>query len=314
MKDIAKDLEQLEVAGALIDKNTPTSSRLALFLIDNLAELFMYRKALNEFAHDSNWTYVPSRYPLKKKKEVKEHFKPKVNFFLQDLKLMSETDSIIIKIGHYIRNEAYHNGILREQIIVTFTRLYFETICKLLPVFWLGYYHSRAAETKNFLLQYGINSDAIDESILIKICQYIVHGRNISSQELAQNISEDLVVRINDVLEKIDYLSSGPGAMSPDEGLKWLQFREKGGMEFGQTKSQEEFRLFWEEVQTKLKAFKPKFSLHTLKKWNTKANAINAEKDKGRILQKFWEIDNQLIEIEIMVQEEIFRYEEEIDR
>jgi hypothetical protein len=313
MRDIAKDLEQLEVAGALIDKNTPTSSRLALFLIDNLAELFMYRKALNEFTHDSNWTHVPSRYSLKKKKEVKEHFKHKVNFFLKDLELLYETDSIIIKIGHFIRNEAYHNGILREQIIVPFTRLYFETICKLLPVFWLGYYYSRAAETKNFLLQYGIDSDAIDDSILIKICQQIVQDRNISSHELAKNISEYLVVRINDVLEKIDYLSSEPGAMSPDEGLKWLQFREKGDMEFGQTEGDEAFRLFWEEVKIKLKAFTPKVSLHTLKKWNKKAYAISTERDKGKILQKYWEIDNQLIEIEIMVQEEIFRYEAEID-
>ena len=50
MRYIVKDIEQLEVAGDLIDKDAPTTSRLALFLIDNFAELIMNRIALYEFA------------------------------------------------------------------------------------------------------------------------------------------------------------------------------------------------------------------------------------------------------------------------
>ena len=39
MKNIKKDTEQLEVAGELIDRNSRSASKLALFLLDNLAEL-----------------------------------------------------------------------------------------------------------------------------------------------------------------------------------------------------------------------------------------------------------------------------------
>lgn len=66
MRYIVKDIEQLEVAGDLIDKDAPTTSRLALFLIDNFAELIMYRITLYEFTHDDQWkTMRPSKYPFK---------------------------------------------------------------------------------------------------------------------------------------------------------------------------------------------------------------------------------------------------------
>ena len=39
MKIIKKDIEQLEVAGELIDSHSPCAYRRALLLIDNLAEL-----------------------------------------------------------------------------------------------------------------------------------------------------------------------------------------------------------------------------------------------------------------------------------
>lgn len=74
MRNIVKDIEQLEVAGDLIDKNTPTTSRLALFLIDNFAELIMYRRALYEFAHDDQWkTMRSSKYSSEKRKDIKNH-------------------------------------------------------------------------------------------------------------------------------------------------------------------------------------------------------------------------------------------------
>jgi len=39
MNNIKKDAEQLEVGGELIDRNSRSASKLALFLLDNLAEL-----------------------------------------------------------------------------------------------------------------------------------------------------------------------------------------------------------------------------------------------------------------------------------
>ncbi|MBU4448236.1 MAG: hypothetical protein KKD99_06590 [Proteobacteria bacterium] len=317
MRNIVKDIEQLEVAGDLIDKDTPTTSRLALFLIDNFAELIMYRIALYKFARDDQWkTMRPSKYPFKNREDIKNHFDSKLNCILNDLKLIEQSDASVFRVGHKLRNEAYHNGILREIIITPVTRTYFKTICSIFQKLWVGssvlHTYSTANELKDFLMKYGIEADILTHHALGQICQRILNGRDITVVKLAKAISDDLATRIQDTLDIIHELSSGPAAMSPDEGLKWLQFREEGGMEFGQTKNDEEFRLFWEEVRTKLASFKPKVTSNTLNNWIKKANTIKTEKDKGNILQKYWTIDKQFINIESMVREELFRYEEEI--
>ncbi len=315
MRNIVKDIEQLEVAGDLIDKKTPTSSRLALFLIDNFAELVMHKICLYEFARDDQWKNMKQcKYSAKKRNDLKNHFQSKINFIVNDLNLIDDSDANVLRVGHALRNEAYHNGILRERIITPITRTYFQAICFIFPKLWLGSYgYTRPDEVREFLERYGIHGDLITSSALNQICEKILNGRGSKERDLSRAISEDLVSRIQDIIDAIDYLSSEPGAMSPDEGLKWLQFREEGGMEFGQSKNDEEFRQFWDEVKTKLAAFKPKVSLNTLRNWIKKAKKIESENDKGLILQKFWEIDKQFIKIENMVQEEVFRYDEYIN-
>jgi len=97
MRNIRKDVEQLEVAGELLDRDTPSTARLALFLIDNVAELMMYRRARCEFAKDSSWERVRTpRHAPKKKRDVLEYFSDKVNFFVNDVKLVEECDGHIL--------------------------------------------------------------------------------------------------------------------------------------------------------------------------------------------------------------------------
>lgn len=317
MRNIVKDIEQLEVAGDLIDKDTPTTSRFALFLIDNFAELIMYRIALYKFSHDDQWkTMRPSKYSFKKREDIKNYFDSKLNFILNDIKLIEQSDASVFRVGHKFRNEAYHNGILREKIITPVTRTYFQTICSIFQKLRVGssvlHTYSTANEVKDFLIKYGIEADIFTHHALGQICQRILNGRDIPVVELAKAISEDLATRIQDLLDIIHDLSSGPTAMPPDDGLKWLQFRQEGGMEFGIVESDEEFNLFWKEVKIKLAEFKPKVTLNRMVKWLKRADSIKNEKDKGSILQKFWTIDEQFIKIENMVQEEAFRMEEDI--
>src|SRR5574341_2241697 len=47
MNELKRDIEQLHEAGQQLRKGTATGARLALFLMDNLAELLMYRTVLH---------------------------------------------------------------------------------------------------------------------------------------------------------------------------------------------------------------------------------------------------------------------------
>jgi len=87
MKNIKKDIEQLEIAGELLDKNSPSGARLSLFLLDNLAELTMYNFVRKEFSRNNQFApVIPPKYSSKKKRNILKHFNDKVNFLVSDLK------------------------------------------------------------------------------------------------------------------------------------------------------------------------------------------------------------------------------------
>ena len=81
MKNIKKDIEQLEIAAELLDKNSPTGARLSLFLLDNLAELLMYNSVRMEFAWDDQFASVrPPKCSANKRRKIMDYFNDKVNF------------------------------------------------------------------------------------------------------------------------------------------------------------------------------------------------------------------------------------------
>ena len=286
-----------------------------MFLLDNLAELIMYKAVMLEFAYDAERAKTGrGKYSVRKKRDVKEHFNPKVNFLVNELKRLSESDGNVFRVGHHLRNEAYHNGILRERIMVAVSQTYFQTLCTIFPSLWLGSYrYSLEGEVREFLNRYGIDDGSVDKNVLGKICLKILEGRECKEFEVAEALSDDLVVRLQETLEQLEYLASAPNAKSPAEMLAWMQFREEGGVEDRIINSDEEFRLFWKTVEAKFAEFRPKVTLDTLKIWIKKAEAIKHEKERGIILQNFWEIDNQFLKIENLVSEAVFEYEKYID-
>lgn len=167
MRDISKDIEQLEIAGDLIDRNSPTTSRLALFLIDNLIELIMHKQAMYRLRNSRQWSVnKPNTYSNKKKIAIKKYFKDKVNYLVNDIKIISYSDSSVLKFGHYLRNESYHNGIVRDNIIDIVTRIYFKTLCIIYPLLWTSSYYSRHGEVRGFLSKYNIDREYITKDII----------------------------------------------------------------------------------------------------------------------------------------------------
>ncbi|MCE7697772.1 MAG: hypothetical protein K8E24_002655, partial [Methanobacterium paludis] len=84
MKDILKDFEQLKEAYNQLSKNTVTNARLALILLDNLAEIQMYRPITSFLGQ---WEFGSSIEPLEyspnKIRKIEESFKEKVNFLVK---------------------------------------------------------------------------------------------------------------------------------------------------------------------------------------------------------------------------------------
>jgi len=314
MRNIEKDIEQFEAAGEFLDKDSFTAARLSLFLLDNLAELLMYNVAKIELSRDERLASIrlPS-YSAGKRQKILRHFNPKVNFLVQKRQL-DPLQGHILKVGHRLRNEAYHNGVLRENIIIPVARAYFQTVCELIPTLWTGHcVFADYTEVQDFLKKYGQDSAFIDRDILKDICRTILKGRECDVSELAKAVSNDLVLRIEETIESIEQLALDQKG-SPEDLLKWIQFREKTDLEFGvDAVSHEEWLEFQREVKVRLAAFRPKVTLRTLQTWKKKAKEISSENSGGAILAKFNEIDKPFLEdIENPVVQAVWQYEEDI--
>ncbi len=315
MRNIKKDIEQLETAGELLDKDSPTAARLSLFLLDNLVELLMYRVVRQEFALDDTLSSVkPPKYSASKRRRVLTYFNDKANFLVSDLKRLDPHQSSILKLGHRLRNEAYHSGILRERIVIPLTRMYFRTVCELLPALWLGAVGwKRHSEVTDFLKKYKLDSQSMNEDTLGQICQIILKGRQCIVPRLSRVLADDLVSRIERTVKSLEHLPSLGQRHSPEENLRWIQFWEETDMELRTGASDEELRDFWEKVNMTLSAFRPKVALDTLHIWKNRARKIEFETSYGAACAKFDEIDQSFLRIESLVSEAIAEYEKYID-
>jgi hypothetical protein len=316
MLDIKRNIEQLEEAGYQIDKRTPTAARLGLLLVDNLAELLMYNRVRLEFARDSQLGRVTQpKYSSSKRKEVTEYFDKKVNFVVSETKDIQEDDGEVLKVGHQLRNEAYHKGILRESIIGNVTATYFEVVCKVLPQFWSGWLaYSHPDEVTRFLQRFDIQGSTIDWDILGKVCGFLLKGRACTISSLCESLSDDLVHRIQETWEGLAYLASNSHEPStPENTLKEMQVFKKLEADYSFPQTNKGGRDFWKTYKELMRSYKPPISPNTFEGWKRRAISLKSETMSGKAMRKFADIDRVLLPIEMEVSEAVFQFDEMIN-
>ena len=135
MEELSRDIEQLFEAGQQLGKRTQSGARLAIFLMDNLAELTMHRTASHWLEWDKRW-HRPPKYTPEKRGKVTEWFNEKVNFLWNETKELNEAEAVIIAIAS----------------------IYYEVVCNLHPRMWVGPY-SLTQDNEvipNFFRSYGL--------------------------------------------------------------------------------------------------------------------------------------------------------------
>ncbi len=135
----------------LMKLDTAPHLRIALLLIDNVAELIMAQKITNDLARnhqrgmvlkvaeneagfwpddlveDARARYVPPR----RRRDIDKWFDAKVDLLVEHKFLVEELGSGL-KWLHRYRNDAYHNAELRTRVLRPAVRIYFYMCCDLL--------------------------------------------------------------------------------------------------------------------------------------------------------------------------------------
>jgi hypothetical protein len=125
-------VSQLDHAATQLSQQTALSRRMALILTDNAVELMLHHYASERLEQDlSCGSHEEQAKTRKIRDEVLGHqFVPKVNF-ARSTDRLAEDEALFTKLAHTFRNEAYHVGVLHEDVITELTWCYYGLACKL---------------------------------------------------------------------------------------------------------------------------------------------------------------------------------------
>jgi hypothetical protein len=146
---------QLDECRSLIERDSVTNLRMALILADNAVEVILAHKIENALAMNpiyENYLRLVDEFPdeaddhehaaearsklvsKKERREISRNFDKKVDFLLDRGHIDAAVGACLHKLHEY-RNEAYHQGRVREGNLPQAVRIYFGVACTLLEGF-----------------------------------------------------------------------------------------------------------------------------------------------------------------------------------
>lgn len=307
--------DQLEESKRLIHDGGVPQLRMALLLLDNAAEILMYRTAENEFLvsgwyermwqrltelpvppPDEDWVKdIRARIiPDSLKRKIRKFFDEKVRYLTEDRNLLQPAVAQVLSSIHRYRNEAYHRDKVRKEIIRPVVLLLYEVVCDLLPrlrphgVSFLG------GEDYSWLEErYGVKYfEAADESGLSAIGSSLRRELPLSLEELREALISHLNERLDDVMQALQFIGEdGLSGATAEEVLKTVQFWSSG-TETRQFPNTDEYRNF-----------DPPYTLKTIERWRERIQAMHRIQDKMDLFVEFASRENTLEPIELLVHE-----------
>lgn len=214
MENVRLVYEQIETAREHLLQGCVLHSRLALILLDNVAELLM-AKALEEELAFENFCYPPNReprlsddrrpkYTAEEREAARSEFEPKLRILGHHLNKISAEDRAILKICHRLRNEAFHAGTIRHTILAHITVLLLQTVVSLTLKLLIRSFvlpGPRPAEAAaGFLARFEIEdamSIAMDAG-REHIARKLLEGIALDVRSFADTLSGDLLCTVKD--------------------------------------------------------------------------------------------------------------------
>ena len=129
-------LEELEHAAELLLAGRMANERMALVIVDSLAERLLYQHANRCFhASEARIALLTDPFPATRRKDILKDFGGKVQLALADEKffvfvdpMLDELDAEIFRVAHRYRNASYHRGEHNVALTGPIGRLYAQAV------------------------------------------------------------------------------------------------------------------------------------------------------------------------------------------
>lgn len=325
MENVRLIYEQIETAKAHLLKGGVLNCRLALILLDNVAELLMARALQEEFAFEDFFypknrperLAAPARtkYTPEERSRSEREFEPKLRILGFRLGKISPEDRAILKVCHRLRCEAFHAGTLRRTILSQATVLLFHSTVALtlkLPIRSFTLPAPKPAEADaRFLERFELKDAmrlALDEG-RNHVATKLNEGIAIDARVFAQTLSDDLLGRIDeDILGGLAYLNEGGDV---DRNLQYGQFWQDRGIaltEAGvrQPQLDEAFERWKAEGNAE-------YTVAKINRWRRHAELIARRESPAAAIEQWWAIDEKIQPLETGIGKAVADYDDQIN-
>lgn len=322
--------EQVEEAKRFLLSGSLLHLRLALILLDNAAELMMYRELQYKFAWYDQWRPVCKsaldewlraglgpKYTEEERKAAEREFEPKARILSLRLGRITRDERQILSACHKFRCEAFHRGHLRAEIMLPVCRLLYLTVAGLTAKLPFKSYAipggTLSADNAAFLERFGLKGSLplSGKEALGQLHQKLVDGIALDAGKFAATLSADLVERIDNTLEGLAYVGEAGDQAEIDHRLQYAQFWREEGAEIGRKEMREP------AIGNAFKAWqasgRARFTLAKIDRWRRAALAIARYTNPASVLAHYWGVDKRFTPLEDDVSEAVFQYDEDIN-
>ncbi len=198
-------VEQLEVCAELIKSDSPNKARMAIILLDNLADILMLRYCNYKFSEDRFFSlYDKPKYTKEQLKKAKDNIHGKVEMLRNNAKaILTKKDETIISVCHSYRNSAQHNDEHNPQMTAVIARVLFVTVSNLfVKIQHSGHATYFASKAPKWLQKYSGDNKIVYKELATQIVKQLQKEISISLPNLKKIILFDLQSRIEDIDEQ----------------------------------------------------------------------------------------------------------------
>src|SRR5258705_2380028 len=187
-------IEILEVCRSLIHSRSSVRIRLAIVLLDNMAEVLMLHKCRTILEHDDfSKRIVAPQYSLTERIRVGRDFGGKVWFLTTKVRLIADPDATTLRIGHSYRNAGFHRDEHNDAANQVIVSLLFEAVCHLLTVVYVDGTISGGDESGvQWITKYGVDQPYLDYgNASLEIGKKLLDGLSVSHKQVVEGLTED---------------------------------------------------------------------------------------------------------------------------
>jgi hypothetical protein len=318
--------EQLETAKAQLLGGGVLDCRLALILVDNVAELLMTGALRDEFSFEDFFypkdgrarlgDELRAKYTPEERSRAEWEFEPKLRILGHRLGKISTAERGILRVCHRLRCEAFHAGTVRRTILSQATVLLFQTTVALtlkLPIRSFSMPAPTPSEADARFFERFELADAVllalDEG-REQIARKLLEGITVDARAFAQTLSEDLLARIDeDILGGLAYLNERNADI--DRNLQHGQFWQEQGIALAeagvrQPKLDEAFEQWKAEGRAK-------YTIRKIEKWRRHAELIARRDRPSDAIEQWWAIDEKIQPLETGIGKAVVEYDDRIN-